>query len=547
MTTTAGPPNILLVMADQLSAFATGPYGNRDVLTPHLDALATRGTTFAHAYCNSPLCVPARAALMTGQLPSRLPVNDNGEGFDANVPTFAHHLRRGGYHTALAGKMHFVGPDQLHGLETRLTTDIYQSDYLWTPSWARLREMVCRARDPGDETNYPAHLSGQAGAVRQAGPVPWATHFAHDEEVHYRTLEYLRTRGTSEDNCPWFLCASYTHPHDPYTTTPEYWERYAGRELTPPDEPPPGHAPHVMDEWVNVHHGINRLGLRREDALRARRGYYGNTSYIDDKLGDLVAELARLGLAEHTVVIFTSDHGDQCGERGMWLKRTLHEWSARVPLVAAGPGIAAGNRVAANATLVDLFPTLLSLAGLRLPAGYADYAPTLDGRDLAPWLRGEVPSDWDDTVTIEYNGDGTCAPIRALVQGPHKFIGVGGEADQLYDLARDPGEWHNLAADPAHADTARTLRARLYRDWDPATMEAAALASQRRRLFLNEALYQGQYTAWDYQPVFDATRMYSRRSFDRPWAEQVYQRWLIDSQGQSAVRDASADADRDGR
>lgn len=538
MTDDTGRPNILLVMADQLSAFATGPYGNADVLTPHMNALAARGTTFAHAYCNSPLCVPSRAAMMTGQLPSRLPVNDNGEGLHADVPTFAHHLRRGGYRTVLAGKMHFVGPDQLHGFEERLTTDIYHADYLWTPSWARLQEMVRRARDPHDATTYPAHTAQGAAAVG-AGVVRWNMHLAHDEEVHFRTLTHLRgLAGGGDDSRPWFLCASYTHPHDPYTTLQEYWDRYAGRDISLPEEPPPGYTPHAMDEWVNVHHGLARIHPTPEQVQRARRSYYANTSYVDDKLGDLIAALGRLDLAANTVVIFTSDHGDQCGERGMWLKRTLHEWSARVPLIAAGPGIAAGGRVTANATLVDLFPTLLALAGIRLPAGYAAFAPPLDGRDLSPWLRGETPANWHDEVTIEYNGDGTCAPIRAVVRGRHKFIGVGGEADQLYDLTADPCEWRNLADDFGYGGLATDLRTRLYHEWNPTTMAADALASQRRRLFLNEALYQGAYAPWDYQPVFDATRMYSRREGgNRPWAEQVYQRWLIDSRGETEVRD----------
>ncbi len=539
----ARPPNILLVMADQLSALATGPYGNGDVLTPHMDALAARGVTFMHTYCNSPLCVPSRASMMTGQLPSRLPVNDNGAGFGSDVPTFAHHLRRGGYRTVLAGKMHFVGPDQLHGFEERLTTDIYQSDYLWTPSWDRLREMVRRARDPGDATVYPAHTA-QGAAATGAGIVRWNMHLAHDEEVQYRALEHLRAAAASGSNGrPWLLCASFTHPHDPYTTLRAYWDRYEGREIALPEPPPPDHTPHPMDEWVNVHHGLARIRPTPGQALRARRGYYANTSYMDDKLGALVAELERLDLSDNTIVIFTSDHGDQCGERGMWLKRSLHEWSARVPLVFAGPGIAAGGRVAANATLVDLFPTLLALADTPPPAGYGAFAPPLDGRDLSPWLRGETPADWDDTVRIEYNGDGTCAPIRAVVRGRHKFVGTGGEADQLYDLDTDPHEWRNLADDPAHVGTATDLRARLYADWNPAAMEGEALASQRRRLFLNEALYRGTYAPWDHQPFTDATRTYARRSFDRPWAEQVYQRWLIDSRGETGLREDVAEGE----
>ena len=537
MSRAIGQPNILLILTDQLSALATAPYGNRDVLTPHLSALAARGAVFEHAYCNAPLCVPSRASLMTGQLPSRLPVNDNGEGLDAATPTVAHHLRRGGYRTILSGKMHFVGPDQLHGFEERLTTDVYPADFGWTPSWARLRELVRRAdsADSADDSHSPHPAA--AACVKGAGPVPWTMHFTHDEEVHFRALERLRALAVGGDDRPWFLCVSYTHPHDPYTTTPTHWDRYEGAEIAPPADPPPGYIPHPMDRWVNIHHGVERVAPTQEEVYRSRRGYYANISYLDDKLGELVGELARLGLDDDTIVIYTSDHGDMCGEHGMWFKRTVREWSARVPLIMAGPGIPPGRQIAENASLVDLFPTLIALAGLRLPAGYARFAPRLDGRDLTPLLRDESPDEWEDEVSVEYNGDGTCQPIRALVLGRHKFIAVHGEPDQLYDLARDPGEWHNLADTPAHRDLAADLRARLLADWEPAATEARVLASQRRRLFLNEALYQGAYTPWDYQPHFDATRMYARRDPTRPWAAQVYQRWLIDSQSQSEVLD----------
>src|SRR5919199_307167 len=290
-------PNILFIMADQLSALATSPYGNDDVLTPHLQRLADGGLVFERTYCNHPLCAPSRASMMAGQFPGRLPVNDNSEELPASVPTFVHYLRRAGYKTILSGKMHYVGPDQLHG---------------------------------------------------------------YDEETHYRALEALRglaqRRGPDRDQ-PWFLCVSYTHPHDPYVNLPEYWDRYAGREIAMPEAPPPGWQPHPMDVWTNTYHGVDVVDPTPEDVYRSRRGYYASTSYFDDKLGQLLSELERLGMAGNTLVVVTADHGDMCGERGMWFKRTVREWSARVPLIAAGAGTPPGARVSQNVSLVDLFPT----------------------------------------------------------------------------------------------------------------------------------------------------------------------------------------------
>jgi choline-sulfatase len=517
MSASDPPPNILFVMADQLSALATSPYGNRDVLTPHMAALAQRGVVFAHSYCNSPLCAPSRASMMTGRLSGRLPVNDNSEELPASVPTFVHHLRRAGYLTVLSGKMHFVGPDQLHGFEERLTTDIYPADFMWTKLWSEQGDPPRRVGLPGDTETGASYVRQMAQMVKESGPISWSYQLEYDEEVHFRALERLRglarRRGPASAQ-PWCLCVSYTHPHDPYVATQDYWDRYDGVEIGMPEPPPPGYRPHPADVWVNSYHGVDRVAPTAEDIYRSRRGYYASTSYVDDKLGDLLAELDRLDLSRQTVVVFTSDHGDQCGEHGMWFKRIVREWSARVPLIVAGPGVAVGRQVPANVSLVDLYPTFLDLAGIRLPE---DIPFDLDGHSLGPFRRGEASTGWPEEVFIENNGEATIKPIRALVSGRYKFIYVHERPDQLYDLKSDPNEWQNLAADPGYAAVAATLRARLLDGWDPADAERRVLESQRRRMLLKEALFQGRYTPWDYQPNVDATRSFVRRTSNVQW------------------------------
>lgn len=510
-------PNILFVMADQLGALATSPYGNPDALTPHLAALAARGTLFERGYCNAPLCAPSRASMMAGQLAGRLPVNDNAEELCASVPTFVHHLRRGGYLTTLSGKMHFVGPDQLHGFEERLTTDVYPADFLWTKSWAVQGDPPRRVGLPGDAEVGKSYDRQMAQMVKESGPISWTYQLEYDEEVHFRALERLRglarRRGATAEQ-PWFLAVSYTHPHDPYVATQEYWDRYGGRDITMPADPPAGYVPHPSDIWSITYHGVDRVAPTREDVYRSRRGYYASTSYIDDKLGDLVGELERLGQMENTIVIFTSDHGDMCGEHGMWFKRIHREWAVRVPLVVAGPGIEAGQRVSENVSLVDLYPTLLELAGLDAPA---DLPHELDGQSLAPFLAGQRPARWPNRVVIENFGEATIKPIRALVQDDYKFVYVHERPDQLFDLREDPDEWRNVVDDPAYAAVAARLRGQMLDGWDPAAEERKILASQRLRGFLKEALFQGAYTPWDYQPRVDATRSYVRRTSNRQW------------------------------
>ncbi|CAA9231521.1 MAG: Choline-sulfatase [uncultured Chloroflexi bacterium] len=517
-------PNVLLIMADQLSALATSPYGNREVLTPHMQALAERGAVFQHAYCNYPICVPSRMSMLTGRLPASIGAWDNGAELPASTPTFLHHLRLAGYRTLMSGKMHFVGPDQLHGLERRLTSDIYPANYNLYRPWT--------------EQGNPPRLANTSMAmgVKTAGVRSWTHQLEYDEEVHFRALEQLRHFGMEhqrraastassaasgsggagrDDARPWFFCASYTHPHDPFHITQEYWDRYEGRDITLPAEAPPDHTPHESDLWVRSYCRTDDVGITRDDVYRARRGYYAMTSYFDDKVGDLLRELDRFGLRENTLVIITADHGDMCGEHRMWFKRSAREWSARIPLLIAGPGIAGGHAAGENVSLVDLYPTLLSLLGLDWPV---DLPHEMDGHDLSPLLA--VPANGSsgrarpDGAIVENYGAGTMKPVRALAahaEGPHgrrryKYIYVHDLPPQLYDLDDDPGEWHNLADHPAHAPVAAVLRDRLLAGWDGAEIERRVIASQHQRDFVKRALNAGEWTSWDYRPEFDAAK-----------------------------------------
>ncbi|MEX2409713.1 MAG: sulfatase-like hydrolase/transferase, partial [Rhodovibrionaceae bacterium] len=193
-------PNILFLMADQLAARCLPQHGHPVVQAPHITALAERGVVFDSAYCNTPLCAPARFTMMTGCLPQRIEAYDNASDLPAEVPSFAHYLRAAGYRTALSGKMHFCGPDQLHGFEERLTTDIYPADYGWTADWEHPE------RRP---TWYHNMLS-----VTQAGPVLRSNQIDFDEETFYQAQRFLYDAARGGDERPFALVASFTHPHD---------------------------------------------------------------------------------------------------------------------------------------------------------------------------------------------------------------------------------------------------------------------------------------------------------------------------------------------
>jgi choline-sulfatase len=495
----AEKPNVLFIMADQLSALALGCYGNPTTRTPHLDALAERGVTFVNHYNNCPLCVPSRASMYSGLLAATLGCYDNGTLFPADIPTFLHHLRLADYEVLSSGKQHFVGPDQLHGYERRLTTDIYPSGFAWTKDWsAPVRPAL-----------------GMVGHLKEAGPVPWTRQLSYDEEVHFRALEQIRHWGMGARQGasarPFFLCVSYTHPHDPPLITPRWWDLYEGVEIDMPrPNPRPGEALPAADQWLMTYLGLDQIELSEEDVQRSRRGYYAMTSYFDDRVGGLLAEMQSQGLLENTIVIVTADHGDMVGEHGLWFKRSYYEWSARVPLIVSWPGhYPAGRRVTEVVSLVDLYPTLLDMLEIPLPAW-----ASLDGQSAAALLSedGTTPqgSAWKDEAIVDFTSAGAFHPWRAVRQGRFKYVAVHTGQPLLFDLENDPGEWHNLAGAPELAEVEARLRARAYEGWDPAAIEARELAAQQERLMMQAANQRNASLAWDYQPFFDASRMYAR-------------------------------------
>jgi choline-sulfatase len=486
-------PNFLVILADQLPAAALGTYGHRVVRSPHIDALASRGVRFEQAYTNCPLCTPARAAFCAGQLASGLGVFDNGADFPSSVPTFLHHLRRAGYETVLSGKMHFVGADQLHGFERRLTTDIYPSSFAWTPDWRR---------------GVYRNAGSSVAALRDSGVCVWNESLRYDEEVHFRAVEALREfRLSPRERRPFFLCASFTHPHQPMTIARKWWDLYSDAEIDSPAAPAvPMERMHPYNQWLQVHHSADVCPPTEDDVRRSRRAYYGMIGFLDEKVGQLLDELARLGLADNTMVVFASDHGEMLGEHGMWFKRTYFDASIRIPLLVAGPGVPAGRRVGETVSLVDLFPSILDLAGVPQDEWQSE---DLDGASFRRLLREPDP-EWRNSAIVEYLGEGTCQPMRAAVRGPLKYVHVHEHAPVLFDLAADPLESTNRASDPAYASRLGQMERLALDGYDAAQMRRRVLRSQQDRLRLWDALQQGRQESWDVCPHFDPSQQYYR-------------------------------------
>jgi choline-sulfatase len=480
----ARPPSVLLLMADQLAASWLAAYGHRAAHTPNLTGLARDGVTFDAAYCASPLCAPSRAALLTGMLPSRTRVYDNAAEMRASLPTVTHHLRAAGYATTLAGKMHFVGPDQLHGFEERLTPDVYPAGMDWTPDWrAPLTERL-----PWYHTMESVVRPGVCAASMQMD---------YDDDVAFRAVRKLHDLARHRRADPFFLVVSFTHPHDPWELRPRYWQRYDPAAIDAPavgpiprDEADP-HSIRLRDMC-----GVDEAGLTPDQVLIARHGYYAAISYVDERIGEVLAALRDSGLERDTIVVLTADHGEMLGERGLWYKMAFFEAAARVPLIVRAPGRLAPRRVREPVSLLDLAPTLVALCGQPNPGEpWADG----DGVSLMAPLTGQGPRPGGDVVA-EYLAEGVRSPAVMVRHGGRKYVWCADDADQLYDLEDDPAELVNLAGDPAHAELCGSLRAEVDRRWDMPTLERAVLASQRERRLVLPALRRGRPTRWDYRP-----------------------------------------------
>lgn len=437
-------PNILIFMVDQLNG-TLFPDGPADWLhAPNMKKLAARSTRFQNSYTASPLCAPGRASFMSGQLPSATKVYDNAAEFASSIPTYAHHLRRAGYYTCLSGKMHFVGPDQLHGFEERLTTDIYPPDFGWTPDY----------RKPGKRIDWWYH---NMGSVTGAGVAEISNQMEFDDEVAFHATQKIYDLARGKEDRPSALTVSFTHPHDPYVARRKYWDLYEDCAYLLPEVGDLGydnqdpHAKRIFDanDWRN-------FDITEEDIQKSRRAYFANISYLDDKIGEVMEALENT--RQEAIILFVSDHGDMLGERGLWFKMSFYEGSSRVPMMISAPQMTPGL-VETPVSNIDVCPTLCDLAGVSME----EVMPWTSGESLVPLGQGGMRTT---PVAMEYAAEASYAPMVSLRLGQWKLNLCTVDPDQLFDLSADPHELRNLAADPAHQDTLAELKAMAAARWD---------------------------------------------------------------------------------
>jgi choline-sulfatase len=493
-------PNILIIMADFMGALSLPAYGNTIARTPGISKIAEHSVIFQNAYCNYPLCAPSRASMLSGLLSSEIGVFDNGAEFSSSIPTLAHYLRQLDYRCELSGKMHFVGPDQLHGYDERLTSDIVPADFGWMPPWRK-----------DEDSGWPS-----LEPIREAGIVKRTLGMDFDDEVCFKTVRRLYDFARDPDLRPFFLTASFIEPHEPFKISREYWELYSDSDIGLPSVPM-----RASSDW-DAHSarlyalmGLDAEILSETEIVRARHAYYSMLSNVDSKIAEVFAALQETGLDDNTIVLITADHGSMIGERGMWGILNFYEWAMRVPFIVYAPNRIAPRIVNQNVSLVDLLPTLLDIAtdGDGVPGLVAP----IEGDSVLPLALGAA-DDGDRTVFAELFAEGCIAPCVMLKRGSLKYIHCEADAPQLFDLSSDPSELSNLAAEPAYAEAVDSFQLELREKWDLAGWQREAEKSRQRRALIFETYEKRNPPVWDYAVDNDPWRFY-QRSFREPWQD----------------------------
>jgi choline-sulfatase len=339
--------------------------------------------------------------------------------------------------------------------------------------------------------------------VLQPGIAEITNQLEFDDEVAFLAIRKIYDYARFDNDKPFCLMASFTHPHDPYAARAKFWNLYRDEDIDLPkvaemerkDLDP--HSQRLYDVSAMADYTVMETDLRA-----ARHGYYANISYIDDLLGQMIAALEATGKLDDTVIVFTSDHGDFLGERGLWYKMSWLEPSAHIPLVIWSPKNFAARRVKEPVSLADIMPTFSDIAY----CGKAKLAREADGHSLYPLLKGAA-EDVKATAWGEYLAEGAIAPMYMLRRGPWKFIHTPSDPDQLFNLADDPDEMNNIAA--KHPLAGR-FRKEVEAKFDIARINADVLRSQQSRHLMFEALKRGSHFPWDFQPLRDASEQYTR-------------------------------------
>ena len=442
-------------MSDEHNKRVLGCYGHGMVRTPHLDRLAARGTRFTSAYTNCPICVPARASFATGQYVHKVRYWDNAIAYDGRVPSWGHRLMDQGHRVTSVGKLHYIDSDPRR--------NGFDEEILPLHIVNGVGDLLGLIRNELPRRPGSAKLGPEAGRGESE-----YTHY--DRSIAQETAKWLRRKAQTPSDKPWALYVGFVSPHFPLIAPPEFYDLYPHDKVPWPnmyDDRPQHPFTDAMRKCLCFDEPFDAPMVRRAVAA-----YMGLVSFLDDNVGTILRALEESGLADHTRVVYTSDHGDNLGARGMWGKSTLYEESAGIPLIMSGAEVPQGNVCRTPVSLVDAFPTFIQALGARTDPRDAG----LPGHSLIDIAQGYVPGR---TILSEYHAAGAVTGSYMIRHREYKYIHYVGLPPMLFDLDRDPEERNDLGRDPRFADVVRECEARLRSVVDPEAADAQARADQQ--------------------------------------------------------------------
>lgn len=452
--------NVVFIMSDEHSRRVLGAYGNSIVRTPNLDAMAARGALFESAYCNCPICVPSRASFATGRHVHSIGCWDNAFPYRGIPPSWGHRLHERGHRCDSIGKLHYRGSDDPNGFDNEiLPLHVLNGE-------GDIQGMLRRPPPTRESTRQ---LAGDAGAGD-------STYLNYDRNIRDEAIRWLKKAALERHTKPWCLFVSFVCPHFPLVAPPEFFNLYDRAKLPLPRLRNPADFPDhpVLRKLREVQNYDDHF--RDEEHVRiALAAYYGMVSFLDDNIGRMLRTLDEVGLAEDTLVIYTSDHGDNLGTRTFWGKSNMYEEAVGVPLILKGPGVSAGQRIATPVSLIDAYPTIITAVGESLTADER----ALPGRSLFDIIDN---AGGDRTVFSEYHAVGSLTGIFMVRFGRYKYVHYEGYRPQLFDLESDPMETRDLVLEGGHEMTIAEGEHRLMAICDPVQVSQRAFDDQERRI-----------------------------------------------------------------
>lgn len=454
------PKNVLLILSDEHARNTLGCYDNSLVSTPNLDRLAAGGTRFNRAYTPSPVCVPARASIATGRHVHQTGCWSNAQPYDGSIRSWGHRLIDAGHRVVSVGKLHYRSEKDFNGFDEEIVPLHVRDGIGWVHGLL--------GREKGAVWPGTAHFAEEIG--------PGSCDYTrYDMRICQESCRWLRDEAPTPPDKPWAMCVSFVSPHYPLIVPQRYFDLYDPESLDPP-------RCNSTEELCThpVVSGIRRFfnydeHFDQRGRMIAKASYYGLCSFLDDHIGALLKALEDSGQAADTVVIYTSDHGEMAGNHGMWTKCNMYEESVGIPMIVAGPGIPEGRVTEQPASLIDLYPTLLDVAGVTRD----ELDRSLPGTSLRTLAVAEVS---DRPVLSEYHDGGSITGMFMLRQGDWKFVSYPGYPPQLFNLRQDPHEKRDLGALRATARTRDELEATLRMLVDPDKANQRAFASQEARI-----------------------------------------------------------------